>query len=766
MPHIFRWFFGLTALLAVFFSSPALADPSGRVGRISLLDGPSLFRVDRDDNGTQATLNWPVSSGAIIDTENGSRAEIWVGSTAFRLAGESRLEFGLVDDRQMHLSLATGTLAITIRDRDQADDVEVRTPHGRLKFASAGSYRIDVGTLYTNLSTASGNAYIAHAERPINVGPGRMVSIDLNGAVASYGDARRDRFDDWVASRDAATQVRTANQYISPEMTGYQDLEHYGEWSSVPEYGSVWYPRTVPSGWAPYRDGRWAWVAPWGWTWVDAAPWGFAPFHYGRWLEVRGRWAWAPGSYVARPVYAPALVAWVGNPGWNVRFSAGSAPAVGWFPLAPREVYVPSYRASNSYVRQVNVTHVTNINVVERAMSERDERHFVHRDSARAVTVVPANTLRDSRPITGASLPSRSPGELRQAPVSGQAPAANWVAPSNGSPQGRPSGPPGVAREIRDNLRPPPRQEAMESTPPRNSNEAMRPPVETRGERPRNNLDTIRPEAFQRPLPPGITRLPAESRAPEPIATPSPSSPPVQVMRPAPPTAVAPALAPAERPRSEPKEMMSQPPGAPRPPAATITERPMERRSEPPAVAPAPQMRPSLPPPSIPTQPNLERSGTEPRPAPPPAERLPERRNERPPSMLSEPMPQMRAPVLSPPLPPPVSERARNESRPAPMESRSPPPAMERIPPVERRVERPAPMVSEPPRQREMAPPVQLPPIQAPRPPSPPAMPTPTREAPQMDRRPPAPEQRPTTPPRDDPSRHQEKDKEKRPGAP
>ena len=28
----------------------------------------------------------------------------------------------------------------------------------------------------------------------------------------------------------------------------------------------------------------WVWLRPWGWTWVDDAPWGFAPFHYGRWL--------------------------------------------------------------------------------------------------------------------------------------------------------------------------------------------------------------------------------------------------------------------------------------------------------------------------------------------------------------------------------------------------------------------------------------------------------------------------------------------------
>lgn len=159
-------------------------------------------------------------------------------------------------------------------------------------------------------------------------------------------------------------------------------------------------------------------MAPWGWTWVDAAPWGFAPFHYGRWLVVRGRWGWIPGSYVARPVYAPALVGWVGNPGWSVGFSLGSAPAVGWFPLAPREVFVPAYRSSPAYLRQVNITHVTNVTFIERAASDRGDHRFAHRHRPEAVTVVPASTVRDGRPITAATLPRHAAADLREAPVS------------------------------------------------------------------------------------------------------------------------------------------------------------------------------------------------------------------------------------------------------------------------------------------------------------------------------------------------------------
>src|SRR5262249_30022042 len=100
------------------------------------------------------------------------------------------------------------------------------------------------------------------------------------------------------------------------------------------------------------------------WTWVDDAPWGFAPFHYGRWVVVGGVWGWVPaprpvvGVAYVRPVYAPALVAWVGGPHFGVAVGVGAAP-VGWFPLGPREVTVPSYRASRTYVTNVNVSNPT-----------------------------------------------------------------------------------------------------------------------------------------------------------------------------------------------------------------------------------------------------------------------------------------------------------------------------------------------------------------------------------------------------------------------
>src|SRR5207237_2998765 len=127
-------------------------------------------------------------------------------------------------------------------------------------------------------------------------------------------------------------------------------------------------------------------VEPWGWTWVDDGPWGVAPLHCGRWVYWDGGWVWVPGRRVARPVYAPALVVFVG----------GGSFGVAWFPLAPEEPYVPAYHVSNTYIRNLNVTsvNVTNIDVTNVTNIQ-----YRNRGAPGAVTVVSRETFVRSRPV-------------------------------------------------------------------------------------------------------------------------------------------------------------------------------------------------------------------------------------------------------------------------------------------------------------------------------------------------------------------------------
>ncbi len=418
-------------LIALAISQPALAqsDPPARVGRLAHIENELIFRVDRSDAGSPATLNWPISSGAILESGGRGRAEIWIGSTAFRLGDDSQLEFPVVDDQRIDVNLNGGSLAISILDRDQLDDLVVVTPDGQIRFHAPGRYRIDVHADRSTVSVQAGQASFGSPRQANPVSAGQQATRWSNGAERLDFDRDQDAFDRWVSARENATLAATTRRHVSPAMTGYQDLDAWGDWQSVPDHGTVWYPRAVADDWAPYRYGRWAWVAPWGWTWIDQAPWGFAPFHYGRWAIIHGRWAWLPGRPVARPVYAPALVAWIGNPGWNISFGFGTAPAVGWFPLGPREVYVPGHRHSPHYVRQININHVTNVTVIERATRPGRDVTYVNRQSPRAVTVVPARLLSEGRTITNREIRREAPRELGRAPLARSAPQADWVAP-------------------------------------------------------------------------------------------------------------------------------------------------------------------------------------------------------------------------------------------------------------------------------------------------------------------------------------------------
>jgi uncharacterized membrane protein YgcG len=142
----------------------------------------------------------------------------------------------------------------------------------------------------------------------------------------------------------------------------------------------VWYPNDVPQDWAPYSNGYWGYVGPWGWTWVGYEPWGFAPFHYGRWGWWGGRWGWAPGPVIGPAVYGPAFVGFLGG---GIGFGFGVGIGVGWFPLGWGEPFHPWYHYGPHYAEFVNVhnTFIRNVNVIH-------ENHFnySYAHNTRAVT--------------------------------------------------------------------------------------------------------------------------------------------------------------------------------------------------------------------------------------------------------------------------------------------------------------------------------------------------------------------------------------------
>jgi len=395
-----RTLYSLMALAAL--AVPVLAqdaDPPSRVARLNLTSGSVSFRAGSVDEWAPATLNYPLTTGDHLWADRDSRSELHIGSTAVRMAAETALAFLNLDDRTVQISLTAGSLNIRLRELRDDEAFEVDTPNAAITLLRAGDYRIDADSnnSVTTVIVRAGDAQVTGGGAAFTVRPresARLTGMDQVSQEVGPVPAP-DEFDSWALARDRhEDQLVQSARYVPRDMIGYEDLDDNGVWSEVPDYGWVWRPRVAVAGWAPYRFGHWAWVEPWGWTWIDDAPWGFAPFHYGRWAVVGGGWAWVPGRMVVgvRPVYAPALVAFVGGGGFGIGVSA-------WFPLGPREAYIPAYRVSEVYVRQVNITHVT---VVDR-VSVTNVR-YVNQTVPGAVTAVSRETFIGARPVGRATV--------------------------------------------------------------------------------------------------------------------------------------------------------------------------------------------------------------------------------------------------------------------------------------------------------------------------------------------------------------------------
>jgi hypothetical protein len=349
----------VTLIALAAFSTLALADdPPARVGRIALAQGQVSISSEVGDEASAALLNWPVTSHNQITTGRGARTEIRIGSTSVRLDADSSMEVSELDDDSLRLRLNYGSASVRIRNAEVLPGFELSAPNGAIRLQEPGRLRVDAererGT--TAVNVFDGVAVVEDRGSQLVVRAGKRAEISDDDVRT--GLAVRDSFDDWAQVRDQREDSATSARYVTSEMTGYEDLDQNGSWRDDPEYGPLWVPRAVAPDWAPYRDGSWTWISPWGWSWVDNAPWGYAPFHYGRWVQVNQRWCWAPGRHIGRPVWAPALVGWVGGAGWSLNFGSGGSgharPAQGWYPLSPRDPFVPGYRLSHEHLLRIN----------------------------------------------------------------------------------------------------------------------------------------------------------------------------------------------------------------------------------------------------------------------------------------------------------------------------------------------------------------------------------------------------------------------------
>ncbi len=629
------------------------------VARLSWFEGEVSFsRADEPDGWQFAAVNYPLTLGDRVWVGRDARAELQLlGATAW-LAPESELSVLDLTHDVRHLSLPWGTATFRIRDLDREEVFEVATPNVSVTFETPGVFRIDVDDEgNSRISVFHGRAYAAAAGGGVLLERGermRVFGFD-RPEYDIVGLGRSDSWDRWVEKRSRRYRNVRSASWVHADVYGLDDLDAYGSWQEASGYGFVWFPTVSSAGWSPYRAGRWIWRDPWGWTWLSYEPWGWAPYHHGRWVVVRGRWAWVPvGPRGRRPAYFPAVVGFVGGgPGWSVTVSAGGY--IGWFPLGPREPFYPWWHRSRRY-------------------DDRPARAYSHRNRA---IVLPRDAFVRGR--WGDRDIVRDPGVLRDVSA---APVLRGPVPILPS---------------RDSIRTPRAAEGGRDvvTPPRQA--AGRPVVTRRPVPPApptfdRKLDLIR-EQGGAPVPIDETRrLPGgEPRGERPVAPVRPVTREGVALSPR--ADVAPSRRPQPLPAADPR------------PPATVTDRPTPR----PAEEAVPDRPPTPPARRDEGQPRRPPEATPARPATPPGIDVPMPR----PTREVAPTPQPRPRFDAAPMPTPRVGRA-----PAPQYDSPSAPPQRTVAPVSPQRDVPAPAPEAPPRSESVARPArepdQVPPKKAP----------------------------------------------------
>lgn len=284
-----------------------------QIARVSLLDGEASIQPLYTEEWDTVFVNSPISKGDLIYTGKNTRMELEVNGGFVRLGDYTSLEVVELSPTRYRFDITAGTATFSLK-QGRPQDVEIATPLCSLTINKDGVYRVNVSEIGNvevvvhkgdasllgqtgNFQLREGRRAVFNAENPTDVEV-------LSNILSDYWDGFNDERD------NLALINNNSYTYVREPLSGLSDLDAYGNWVDVPDYGWSWQPNNVNPGWAPYRDGRWNYYPSWGWTWVSNEPWGWAPYHYGSWAFLANYgWVWVP-SNINSYYWSPALVSW------------------------------------------------------------------------------------------------------------------------------------------------------------------------------------------------------------------------------------------------------------------------------------------------------------------------------------------------------------------------------------------------------------------------------------------------------------------------
>ena len=408
-------------------------DEKARVVRISLIKGEVSLKRSGNSDWERARLNFPLVEGDTVSTDRDSRLEIQVDARNFvRLESNSILRIVTLRDEGIALSVVEGTASVRLAKFDSDREYfEVDAPKTTMAAEKKGLYRIDVARDGRVRLTArdGGRARIYSETSGFTLRDGRTAELIYQGVDAGDWEllaaGPRDSWDSWIDDRETylAQRMRYDNKYYDNYVWGAEDLDAYGTWAHVGDYGWIWRPHVTVINhypdWAPYRHGYWTWCPPYGWTWVGYEPWGWAPYHYGRWVYHNNYWAWCPRSqyYRHRSWWRPALVA----------FHISFGDHISWYPLSyhhrdprsrhyrDRDRLSPMRERELANLRRVNPAHLRAVTSARATDFGGGGGRFQTADQTQARRVMSAEPVRGDLPLR----PARVTGESGAASADG-----------------------------------------------------------------------------------------------------------------------------------------------------------------------------------------------------------------------------------------------------------------------------------------------------------------------------------------------------------
>lgn len=342
-------------LAAAFLVISASGESKARIVRLSEVEGTVQIDRSTGDGFDKAFINLPVIEGSKLKTGKDGRAEVeFEDGSALRLAPDSEVDFihlALGEDGQKlsTVQAVSGTVYANLYSKKggagNRGQFRMNFANASVSVPEAAHFRVELnGANKATVAVFKGKVIASSSSGQIEVAEKHSATVDLaSNDSAGEDSAKKDAFviaknyeaepaDGWDRQQteyheryaSAGTSAGTSS-ISSPYGYGMSDLNYYGNFMSVPGYGSVWQPYFTGANWSPFQDGGWAFYPGAGYMWVSGYPWGWMPYNYGNWAFAPGYgWVWQPGYY--NPWYGNGIPPVVNPP---LRTKVPTAPAIG-----------------------------------------------------------------------------------------------------------------------------------------------------------------------------------------------------------------------------------------------------------------------------------------------------------------------------------------------------------------------------------------------------------------------------------------------------